>query len=91
MRYQKPFTRSQRQAAIAACRALAAQLAAIRSTFRPATEEQKQVAHELHQTVQELVDALRVRNAKVDSDQINDLRERADYLSLHYAMLWLEK
>ncbi len=49
------------------------------------------MACELRQTVQNLVDALRVENAKVDVTRVNELRERADYLSLQYTMLWLER
>lgn len=90
MRYSKPFTLAQRQDAIAACRAFNAQLKAIRLHFRPKTGEQIRVARELRKAVQDLVDALRMPDAKVDAERVNTIRERADELGVRYSMLWLD-
>lgn len=91
MRYRKPFTLAQRQKAIAACRSFGTQLKTIQSQFRPVTEEQRTLVRELRKTAKDLVDALRVPDAKVDVARVSELIERADYLGLQYAMLWLAK
>jgi len=87
MRYQKPFTLAHRQQAIAVCRSLNTQLHTIKKRFPPRTMEQRQIARELRRTLQDLIEALRVPDGKVDVGLINELRERADYLGLQYAIL----
>ena|SRR5689334_22013891 len=91
MRYRKPFTLTQRQDAISAVRSFQVQLRAIRIRFRPSTAREREVARELRRTVEDFVDALRVPDAKVNVGAVNNLRERADFLGLEYAMLWAAK
>ncbi len=87
MRYQKPFTPAQRQHAIGVCRALHAHFQVMRTQFRPRTSRERGLARQFRRSLQDLIDALRPSNAKVDVDELNQLREHAQALSVRYTML----
>jgi hypothetical protein len=87
MRYHKPFTPKQRQHAIRICRALHAHFQLVRTQFPPRNPRERDLARRLRRSLQDLIDALRPSDAKVNVDRLNQLRDRTESLGMQYTML----
>jgi len=90
MRYKKPFTSQQREAAAHVYRSLCASFEVMRRKFRPKTPGQRIAARELRQAIEDFASTLRNPNDKVDVNRLNVLQTRATLLALDYSREYLE-
>src|SRR5687768_14832468 len=86
MVFTKPFTPAQRAKALAVYRSLRANLKEVRTNFPPLNAEQRVIVREYRKVLRDFADVLRAENAKVDAARLNVLKDRADTVSLVYAM-----
>ena len=87
MRYRKPFTLDQRQAAIELYRSWRQQIARIRHEFRPRNDIERRAAKAFRDAANDFAHALQMKDAKVDVDRLSALGNRAIDLGTHYAII----